>query len=364
MTLLPRLFTEKLISPSDLQASDPRLKVVGVFNPGVTEFKSKTSTETIMVARVVEQVIEQREGYQPSPRYDKAGELQIDWLPNDDIDFHDPRVYHIQSTGLQRLRFISYLLVLRSPDGKIFDTSNLNPTNTITFKPETPYESFGIEDPRITRIDDTYYMTYVAVSLHGVTTCLASTTDFKSFKRHGVIFCPENKDVVLFPETINGQFMAMHRPMPTIKFRPPEMWLATSDNLTHWGNHCFLLSGQSDWQSGRIGGGTPPLRDPDTGGWLTVYHGSEKTADGKGVGMYTAGALLLDTNEPQRVIKQTTSPIMQPELDFEKIGFVNNVVFPTAMLDRGEEWWVYYGAADEHIGVTAYRKADLSAALQ
>ncbi len=174
------------------------------------------------MVRVVEQTRDHRVGFEPSPRFNTdTGTTEIDWLPSDDIVFDDPRVYHCQSTGLKRLRFFSYLKVLRSRDGKTFDD-----LDGIDLLPENEYEEYGVEDPRITRIGDTFYITYVAVSRHGVSTALMSTTDFQHFERHGIIFCPENKDVLLFPEQVNGNYVAMHRPVTSIRFRPPEMWLA------------------------------------------------------------------------------------------------------------------------------------------
>ena len=161
-----------------------------------------------------------------------------------------------------------------------------------------------MEDPRITRLGDTFYFTYVAVSRHGACTALASTTDFKTFKRHGIIFPSENKDVLLFPETIDGDYVALHRPNPRYQFSPPEIWLARSPDLVHWGRHAVLRVGASPWETGRIGGGVPPMRVP--GGWLEIYHGS--TRETGGVGRYVAGALLLDAENPAVVIGRTSEP--------------------------------------------------------
>ena len=110
------------------------------------------------------------------------------------------------------------------------------------FLPDSEIEEFGIEDPRITKIDQTYWITYVAVSRHGAATALASSDDMVTFKRHGLIFCPENKDVVLFPQRIDGEFVALHRPNPNSHFSPPQIWLARSPDLMHWGKHAMLAS--------------------------------------------------------------------------------------------------------------------------
>ena len=142
------------------------------------------------------------------------------------------------------------------------------------FLPANEMEEFGLEDPRITRIDDRYYITYVAVSRHGPATALASTTDFKTLERHGIIFCPENKDVVLLPERVDGQYVALHRPLGDMPFCRPEMWIARSPDLVHWGKHQYLFGGAGDWEDGRVGAGTPPIAVPE--GWLEIYHGNRR----------------------------------------------------------------------------------------
>ncbi|MEX0745803.1 MAG: glycoside hydrolase family 130 protein [Phycisphaeraceae bacterium] len=346
--MLDRLFTHRMIRREDVAPSSERFEVVGVFNPGVADVRGGT----VIVARVVEQPVETRQGFEPSPRYQPGEGFVTDWLDESDLEFYDPRVYHHRETGLQRLRFISYLKVFRSRDGRTVDNFD-GPT----IFPETLYEEYGVEDPRVTQIGSTWYITYVAVSRHGVTTCLLSTTDFERFTRHGIIFPPENKDVLLFPEKIVGDYVAMHRPVPSIRFRPPEMWLARSPDLVHWGAHEQLLGAGSVYEQSRIGGGTPPVRTER--GWLTLYHGSARAEGDEGPGAYTAGGLMLDLTRPSRVLAQTAEPIMVPTETFEREGFVNNVVFPTAVLERNDAYWVYYGAADEAVGVTAFSRSDL-----
>ena len=125
--------------------------------------------------------------------------------------------------------------------------------------PSNAYEILGIEDPRITLVNSTYYIDYVAVSPRGVTTYLASTHDFRSFERHGVIFAPENKDVVLFPEQISGKYFALHRPHSAL-FSRNDMWVAESPDLRSWGNHRHLMGLRHGmWDETRIGAGAPPV---------------------------------------------------------------------------------------------------------
>ncbi len=178
----------------------------------------------------------------------------IDWASEDELDRADPRVVRRRSDNLLRLTSLSHLRVFRSPDG-----GSMEWTPGPVLLPASPMEEFGIEDPRIVEIDETYWITYVAVSRHGVATALASTHDFVTFERHGVVFCPENKDVVLFPQKVNGEYFALHRPNPNSHFGPPEIWIARSQNLLHWGQHERLLGGSAEWESDRVGAGTQPV---------------------------------------------------------------------------------------------------------
>jgi predicted GH43/DUF377 family glycosyl hydrolase len=217
---------------------------------------------------------------------------------------------------------------------------------------ETPYETFGLEDPRITQIGDTYWINYTAVSPFGVSTALASTTDFKTFERHGIIFPPSNKDVTIFPEMIGGRYVALHRPLLD-GFERPAIWSATSPDLISWGEHRFVAGARDDsWEDSKIGGGAVPfrVRTKDHDGWLAIYHGVTSSPT-----TYSLGALLLDADDPGVVLARSREPIFQPEAEYEKSGFFDGVVFTCGLLVEGDQVRVYYGAAD---GVTAV--ADLS----
>lgn len=327
--------------------------MVGAFNPGAIE---RDDGVTLLV-RVAETAREQRSGCVALPRWDPlAGRAVIDWLSASEVIFDDPRVVTVRSTGLKRLTFISHLLVVRSRDGREID--QIGPTR---FLPNGDTEQFGVEDPRITEFDGRFYITYVAVSRHGAATALATTSDFEAFTRLGVIFAPENKDVVLFPERIDGQCVALHRPNPAQHFTRPEMWRATSPDLIHWGGHAPLLGGEGPCEEGRIGAGAPPLRTPM--GWLEIYHANGPTPDaGAGVGRYCAGAVLLDLRQPDRIVGRCPR-LLVPEAPFERDGFVPNVVFPTGIVPREDTVLVYYGAADESTAVVELRLPDVLNAL-
>lgn len=349
--MLKRLFNACLVRPEDLRPSRDDFEVIGVFNPGVIQF----GDEVVILARVAERPKEKRWGYTAIPKWTE-GKVSIDWVDDQSLSVVDPRWVQYEHDNIIYLTHSSHLRVLRSKDGRSIDS-----VDGAVFAPETEFEAYGVEDARITRIGDTCYFTYVAVSRHGAATALASTKDFQTFERHGIIFPPENKDVVLFPEQINNEYAALHRPNPATHFSTPEMWLAYSPDLVHWGKHRQLRSGVSSWESGRTGAGAPPLKIAE--GWLEIYHGNRTTEKARVVGAYSAGALLIHHERPGRIIAQSQHSIFEPEADFETEGFVPNVVFPTGIIDRGDAFQVFYGAADSVIGVVEFSREELMASL-
>lgn len=345
-----RLHNERLLGPEDVEPSRDDLEVVGVFNPGAIEVEG----EVVLMVRIAERPRERREGETALPRWDRDGNIATDWMPDSALEFLDPRVVRLRAQRTIRLTQTSHIRVFRSPDGlKLQETS-------WRLEPRGQYETFGVEDPRIVRLGDRFYVTYVAVSAHGAATALASTKDFRYFERHGIIFWPENKDVILFPEQIGGNYVALHRPNPKMEFSPPGIWLARSPDLIHWGAHRALHAGESAWEGGKIGGGTPPVRSDQ--GWLEIYHGKTVSAAEGEVGTYSAGVLLLDAEEPHKVLGRSPNPIMTPQTDFEQSGFVPNVVFPTGIVPRAGRVLVYYGAADTCTGVVELSIDDIVSA--
>jgi beta-1,2-mannobiose phosphorylase / 1,2-beta-oligomannan phosphorylase len=350
--ILKRHFERLLLSPNDLEPSRDDFEVVGVFNPGAIIL----GNEVILLVRVAERPRERRPGFTASPRWVPGEGLTIDWLADVELDVLDPRVVRRKADGLVRLAFISHLRVIRCHDGR-----SVEEVTDVRFLPDSNLEEFGVEDPRITAIDGRFFFTYVAVSRHGAATALASTTDFRRFERHGVIFCPENKDVVLFSERIDGNYVALHRPNAATPFCRPEMWVAWSPDLIHWGRHDCLHGGGAEWETGRVGAGGPPVRVAD--GWLEIYHGNRQPSRPGEVGTYSTGVLLLDRHNPAKVLRRTESSIFEPTADFERQGFVPNVVFPTGIVETNDSFLIYYGAADSCTAVVEFSKDDLLGSL-
>ena len=347
-----RLSGSLLLQPSDIQPSGSDLEVIGVFNPAA----SLVGEQLIIMARVAERPLEKRPGWQALPYRSESGQVAIDWMRDEDLRAVDARVVVQKSSGHLRLTSISHFQLLRqaTPGSGTWELTG-------SLLPEGSCEEYGIEDPRITKIDDTYWITYVAVSRYGVATALMSSTDLVTFQRHGIIFPSENKDVVLFPERIAGRYVALHRPNPNSHFSPPQIWIARSPDLIHWGQHEPLLSGTQQWEGDRIGSGTPPILTDQ--GWLTLYHGSAISNTAGRVGCYAAGALLLAREDPSRVIARSVEPIMLPTTGYETDGFVPNVVFPTAMLDAGQELQIFYGAADTNVAIAWFSKRSVLESL-
>ncbi|MEA3226048.1 MAG: glycoside hydrolase family 130 protein [Planctomycetota bacterium] len=322
-----------IIEPKDVRPSRDDFEVIGVLNAGVARFED----EVILLVRVAERPINKNSEVVLTAVYDVAEDrLAIKEFPKSDpeTDFSDPRL--IVRPAETYLTSISHLRVARSKDGINFEIDDAP-----TISASNEYETFGVEDPRISLIDGTYYIHYVAVSPLGVATYLMSTKDFASFKRHGVIFCPENKDVAIFPEKIAGKFYALHRPVSPL-FKNQDIWLADSPDLLAWGNHRHLLGPRPGcWDEAKIGASAVPFRIEQ--GWLEVYHGVDRN------NRYCLGAILLDGDEPWRIVARSEYPIFEPQASYECEGFFGNVVFSCGVLHEEKTLKIYYGAADTTI---------------
>jgi beta-1,2-mannobiose phosphorylase / 1,2-beta-oligomannan phosphorylase len=333
-----------IVTPAMVLSSRPDLEVIGVFNPGVIRYQD----EVILLLRVSEAPRKVSPSIAAAPIYNaetRRMEIKHWQVDAKGPDVSDPRL--VVANGRTWLTSISHLRLARSPDGIHFEVDGLP-----ALGPDSRYESFGIEDPRITLLDGTYWINYTAVSEHGIATGLASTKDFKSYERHGVMFPPPNRDVTIFPQKIDGKYMALHRPMPE-GLGQSAIWTASSPDMFSWGNHRLVATAREGmWDDVKVGGGAVPFRVhvDRRDCWLAIYHGV-----GRNPPTYSLGALLLDLYEPSKVIARSREPILRPEAPYEKEGFFGSVVFTCGALTDGDLVRIYYGAADD---VTAV--ADLS----
>ncbi|WP_368646239.1 glycoside hydrolase family 130 protein [Alkalibacterium putridalgicola] len=335
---IKRFKENPIITPEDVKPYHEGFEVIGAFNAGVAEYNG----ETLLLMRVAERPIVDDPSIVKVPVVDpETREITIKnfSIEDDEYNFDDPRVVRRQDKleGLSYLTSLSYVRIARSKGGiefSIDDEPFLYPYND--------YQTFGIEDPRVTKIDDTYYIDFTSVSEKGVAVSLVTTKDFESFTDQGIIFAPENKDVVLFPEKINGLYYALHRPVLK-SIGNYDIWIAESPDTKHWGNHQHLAGvREGNWDEERIGAGLTPVKTSE--GWVVLYHGASHQS------RYCMGALLLDLEDPTRVLARSEAPFMEPEEDYEKNGFFNEVVFGCGATQKDDDsLTMYYGVADTSI---------------
>ncbi len=333
-----------IIATGDVKSSRAGFEVTGVFNCGVTRFNG----EILLLMRIAEKPINSNKKVERVPLLDlKTKKISVKEFSKDDpsVDFSDPRF--LRAVSGTYLTSISHLRVARSKNGIDF-----NIDRKPALFPENKYERFGLEDPRITNINGIYYISYNAVSdKTGITACLASTADFKIFTRHGVIFMPDNKDVVIFPEKIRDKYYALSRPV-SAEFGARDMWISESSDLIHWGGHIRLMGTRKKyWDGERVGAGAVPFRIKE--GWMEIYHGSSKA------NRYCLGAVLLDAKKPWEIISRSKRPIIEPEMDYELHGFFGSVVFTCGILYEEEKVKIYYGAADTSIAYAEIKLGDI-----
>ena len=240
----------------------------------------------------------------------------------------------------------SHLTLAFSDDGYNF---KIEPKPWITPSDDPYYwnfERYGVEDPRITRIGDEYYVTYTAFGPCGARVGIGRTKDFVSFERICLATEVENKDAVLFPEKINGDYVMIDRPCGLGGGRG-SIWITYSPDLIHWGRATTLISPEPGWGNAKLGISTPPVKTEE--GWLCLYHGVRETAGGR---LYRIGAILMDLENPEIVLGHTRHFIFGPEEEYERTGDVPNVVFPCGLIVEDDNTVkMYYGAADTCIGM-------------
>jgi predicted GH43/DUF377 family glycosyl hydrolase len=232
------------------------------------------------------------------------------------------------------------------------------------FCPDLKLWEVSIEDPRLNEVEGELYMTYIITitpSPPGAVRrrlgipkpktaapriALAKVEDFKSFERLGIItpYDADERNTVIFPEKIGGKYAALHRPSnwvgPDYQVDSPSIWFAFLDDLPgRMYDHKVVMEPEQPWEAKKIGAGPPPIKTDK--GWLLIYHGVDWNH------VYRAGAVLLDLEEPWKVIGRTPEPILEPEEEYERIGDVPNVVFPEGAVIIGDEIFVFYGAADK-----------------
>lgn len=267
------------------------------------------------------------------------------------------------------------------------------------------YEKHGVEDPRIVKIEGTYYLTYTAYNGINALGALAVSNDLKHFEKKGIFTPPVNyneykchlehcnqeklnpkyyyyynlfssiglvddkhrllrdKDVVLFPRKINGKFALLHRIWPGIQIVSFDDWADLTkpfweEYLKDLTSH-IVLDPKYDFEVKYLGAGCPPIETKE--GWLLIYHGVCETTIGR---TYHAAAALLQLDKPEVEIARLPYPLFSPTEKWEKEGVVNHVVFPTGIVLFGDDLYIYYGSADNHIAVAQVNINELLSELK
>lgn len=234
----------------------------------------------------------------------------------------------------------------------------------------------GVEDPRLIKMGDWYYLTYASrtfapgqywredkehfgfepefgplfLCTNGSVTHLAISKDLRNWKKLGRITDSryDDRDAYIFPEKVNGKFVKLSRAMEKCgegyENENPAIWISYSDDMMEWGEEKLLIKGEEWWEDKKVGGSTPPILTKY--GWLALYHGVSSKDGG-----YRVGALMLDKNDPEKILARTRDFIMEPEFDHETQGYYNGCVFPTGICVVDGTMYVYYGAADKFVCV-------------
>lgn len=208
-------------------------------------------------------------------------------------------------------------------------------------------------DPRVTWLEDRFYVTWCN-GYHGPTIGIGYTYDFERFHFVENALLPFNRNGVLFPRRIGGQYAMLSRPSDNGHTPFGDIYLSTSPDMVHWGRHRYVMGVKGGWQSTKIGAGPTPIETPE--GWLMIYHGVLTSCNGF---VYSFGAALLDLEQPWKVLYRTAPYLLSPQTLYECVGDVPNVAFPCAALhDRPTgRLAIYYGGADT-VTALAFARVD------
>jgi predicted GH43/DUF377 family glycosyl hydrolase len=262
----------------------------------------------------------------------------------------------------------SSLAMALSKDGRLID--EIWPTPAVARV--APYEEWGVEDARITYLDDEarYAITYTGYSSMGPRVCLITTRDLldpAQYERHGPRIAGENKNCVIFPRKVDGQYVILHRPMPRI------VCVRVNELEREWPSNGVEVLGPKrlSWRSSRVGAGAPPIETRL--GWLLPFHGATTIDEGN---VYSMGWLVLERDAPEKVLYVSDIPALTPEAPYEidmgpipQVDMANfktgvRVVFPQGLVERGDDLIVYYGAADVSVAAARVNKEELLASIE
>lgn len=279
--------------------------------------------------------------------WEKASCFNAGAIKKDGIVHLFYRATNISCNGNENSEYMNYIGHAVSTDGISF-----NRDNNYVLGPEkgTQWQR-GCEDPRVMKLEDKFYMLYTGYGARfpgDYRICMAASDDLITWEKHGSIMDESNKDAAFFPKKINGEYILLHR-------RSPNICIGYSKDLKEFYNHKILAKRNVNnyWEDSKIGIAGPPIETEK--GYILIYHGvsNEKSNFGqKGAyAQYSLGIMLLDKDDPSKVIYRQKEPILVPELKWEINGHVPNVVFSCGQVIMGEYLYVYYAGADQRMGL-------------
>ncbi len=360
-----------VFGPADVDLSRSPLRmsiaeetfVLGAFNPGFTRLPGGNLLMMVRVAEALRRPVRETEVL--ALRWSE-GRYVIDRHPRAAIDDRDPR--ELRLAGNYRtlvLTSLSWLLPVElSPDASRI----LKVHYDRIIQPQRSYQQYGVEDPRISRIGDRWYMTTCSVSAERLCTTLYTSGNALDWRLDGIVLDHQNKDMLIFEGLVHDGFMALTRPSgdvylalpPDSEFLAgPSIQFASSPDALHWRplDASGIRPRRGSLSSMKVGGGTPPILTPH--GWLELYHGVEVRGL---VGAYRTFWALLDRNDPTRILKLVDDkPVLEarPALsqDLNPLRYVSNIVFTTGIVEDGDDYMIASGEDDLACRITRLPKS-------
>lgn len=367
-----------LIDPEMIKPSSKEFEVLGVLNPAAIRLKNG---KILLYVRVIEKLKKfESEKHFYSPRFVGKNnfKLIIDKFPKSSVESHTDVDFNFFN-GTKRLVYISHLrrVLLDKTGFKVLKIDKFPSFFGISSDSE-----LGVEDPRITKLEEQYYMTYVGLTLRGsISTNLAVSKDCLNWKRKGIIFGEQDKDAVLFPEKVKGKFVIFDRPEGGFEFSPPHIWVAYSKDSEYWGK-LNPIKLPLDLKFNRSGAGPPPIKLDN--GWLLIFHAvttkKHKTFTywikklfrlnvNSGTGysredVYCVWAALFDKDNPEKLLAISKKPIMSPNASQHKSFEGKEVIFPTGLVRDKDYILLYSGLGDTSVGVSRIKLKDILKCLE
>ena len=339
--------------------------VLGAFNPGFTRL---ANGNLLLMVRVAEALAEPvADGAVRAIRWTADGYV-LDRHALDGIDMTDPRQFSLRhgTHRLLALTSLSWLLPVElSADGSRVVAVHYD----AAIEPATSYQDYGVEDARISRIGDVWYMTSCSVSAERHCTTLHTSTDGLHYALQGIVLDHQNKDMILFEGKVGGKFVALTRPLGEVYFAyphdspfagGPSINLATSPDALHWKplEAPGIRARKGSTSAMKVGGGTQPILTD--AGWLLIYHGVEARET---VGIYRSFWALLDRDDPEHILRlEDGAPLLEANPDLTRsiahqMYLPTPVVFTTGLVDAGDDYLVASGEADLACRLTRLPKA-------